>query len=39
MNNLMTIGLIVAGLIMIVIPIFGEWFKDLADEDDWTDKW
>ena len=39
MNLLIGIAFVVAVIIMIVWPTMDEWFKDLNDEDDWTEKW
>ena len=39
MNLLIGIAFIIAFTIMVVWPTMDEWFKDLNDEEDWTDKW
>ena len=40
MNSLICIGLIIAGLVMVVWPLLDDWFKELEEGDDnWTDRW
>ena len=39
MNLIIGIVLVIAFIVMVVWPTLDDWFKDLNDEDDWTDKW
>ena len=40
MQTLFGIGLIVAGIIMILWPLMDDWFKDLEQGDEnWIEKW
>ena len=40
MNSLIGIGLIIAGLVMVVWPLWDNWMADLEEGDDnWDEKW
>ena len=39
MNLIIGTVLVIAFIVMVVWPTMDEWFKDLNDEEDWTDKW
>jgi uncharacterized membrane protein HdeD (DUF308 family) len=40
MNSLIGIFLIIAGLVMVVWPLWDNWMADLEkDDDNWEEKW